>query len=503
MAFKFNPFTGKLDIDSGSSSGIGATGATGPAGGPIGATGATGLIGLTGATGIGATGASGIGSPGATGATGSGATGATGIGAIGATGATGVGLPGATGTGTQGSTGSTGATGFSGATGLTGATGLGTIGSTGATGSGATGATGIQGDIGLTGATGLQGATGIGSVGATGASGIGTIGATGATGLGDIGATGATGIGEQGATGATGVGETGATGATGIGEVGATGATGVFPSVVDYIEFDPTYTSGVTQYQMAWNDTDGTVELGLKGGNIDLAIGQENVILVKNDEATALVAGEVVYISGANGVNLLVKRAIANSDLTSASTIGMVAEPIGINGEGFVCTFGAVKNINTNAFNDGDILYLSPIIAGGITNVKPSAPQHLVLVGFCQKKSSGAGQIFVEIQNGYELDELHNVQINPLTLANDDVLAYNSTTATWQNKVIAGGIGATGATGPAGNIGATGATGAIPSSIVQNEQTDATPVNYIRMLTQAAYDAIVTKDPNTLYIIQP
>jgi len=210
------------------------------------------------------------------------------------------------------------------------------------------------------------------------------------------------------------------------------------PTKFDYIEFNPAYTSGVNQYQMAWNDTDGTLELGLKGGNVDLAIGQENVVLVKNDEATALSKGEVVYISGANGVNLLVKRALANSDLTSASTIGIVAETIAHNGQGFICTFGTVKNINTNAFNNGDILYLSPTIAGGITNVKPSAPEHLVLVGFCQKKSGGAGEIFVEIQNGYELQELHNVEIDSLTLANGDVLTYNSTSQTWQNQPSAG-----------------------------------------------------------------
>lgn len=292
--------------------------------------------------------------------------------------------------------------------------------------------------------------------------------ATATTGGGGGGGTGAT-----GATGPTGP-AGGATGATGpAGNIGATGATGAVPSnlIVDYIEFDPTYTSGVTQYQVAWNDTDGTLELGLKGGNVDLSVGQENVILVKNDEATALSAGEVVYISGANGVNLLVKRAQANGDLTSASTIGVVAEPIGINAEGFICTFGSIKNLNTNAFNDGDILYLSPTIAGGITNVKPSAPEHLVLVGFCQKKAGGAGQIFVEIQNGYELDELHNVQINSGTLANKNLLAYNSSTSTWQNKTLN------------------------DVSAVEN----VSGVQKIQRVTSMP----VTPDPNTLYIVIP
>ena len=230
MAFKFNPFTGKLDIDVGASAGIGATGATGPSGGPVGATGATGDIGATGSTGVsgvdGATGATGIAGPiGATGATGAGATGATGLSGVdGATGATGVigdvGATGATGSaGLDGATGSTGATGISGADGATGSTGAtGVQGDVGATGS--TGATGLTGDIG---ATGLQGD--VGSTGATGVAGNdGATGATGATGVaGDVGATGSTGAtGVSGATGATGL-----EGATGVaGADGATGATG-------------------------------------------------------------------------------------------------------------------------------------------------------------------------------------------------------------------------------------------------------------------------------------
>jgi hypothetical protein len=399
----------------GGTGGVGATGATGAAG-SVGATGASGYIGSDGATGP-------QGPSGDTGATGFGATGATGeAGATGEIGATGLGATGATGIGADGATGSTGATGDIGASGFT------TFYSVSPPASPIEGMRWVNTltmveyqyydsqwvevtsvATGATGATGDQGATGIGATGEIGATGI------------------------QGATG-----EVGATGLTGATGVGATGATGVISSTptFDYIEFDPTYTSGVTQYQMAWNDTDGTIELGLKGGTVDLSIGQENVILVVNDDLTTLNAGEVVRISGANGTNLLAKRARADGDPNSASTIGIVAESIATNAAGFITTFGSIRNINTSAFNDGDPLYLSPTTPGGITNVKPSAPNHLVLVGFCQKKSAGGGQIFVEVQNGYELDELHNVQINSGTLLNNDLLAYNSATDTWQNKTL-------------------------------------------------------------------
>jgi hypothetical protein len=132
-----------------------------------------------------------------------------------------------------------------------------------------------------------------------------------------------------------------------------------------------------------------------------------------------------------------------------------------------------------------------------------------------QKKSGGAGEVFVEIQNGYELQELHNVQIDPLTLANDDLLAYNSATSTWQNKAITGVIGATGAIGATGSTGATGATGvgtqgatgatgATPANIILSDTTGltgATQLSNIVQITQAGYNLIVSPSVNTLYVI--
>jgi hypothetical protein len=82
---------------------------------------------------------------------------------------------------------------------------------------------------------------------------------------------------------------------------------------------------------------------------------------------------------------------------------------------------------------DGDSLYLSGTTFGAITNVKPSAPIHEVRVGYVEYAHASKGKIYVKIDNGYELDELHNVSINPLTVANNDVLTYESATQLWKN----------------------------------------------------------------------
>ncbi|CAB4171606.1 hypothetical protein UFOVP931_7 [uncultured Caudovirales phage] len=208
----------------------------------------------------------------------------------------------------------------------------------------------------------------------------------------------------------------------------------------DYIDIStvaPTAVGGVPG-RLRWNNTDGTLDLGLKGGNVTLQIGQENVLLIKNDEATPLVDGEVVYVAGASGANLLVKRALADSDVTSASTIGVVTEQIAVNGQGFITTFGSVRGFNTNSFNEGDILYLSPTTPGTIVNVKPVAPQHMVTVGYCTKKSGGNGEIFVKVDNGYEIDELHNVLITNPVLAGS-LLIYDSTVGVWKNARLTAG----------------------------------------------------------------
>lgn len=45
--------------------------------------------------------------------------------------------------------------------------------------------------------------------------------------------------------------------------------------------------------------------------------------------------------------------------------------------------------------------------------------------------------------NGWELDELHNVYINPATIANNDGLFYDSSDQLWKNETIPSALGYT------------------------------------------------------------
>lgn len=249
----------------------------------------------------------------------------------------------------------------------------------------------------------------------------------------DVSVWGAIGSVYKGSGGGTYVPYTGATGNVDLGE---------YELKAGQLEFDqtPTGTAGVGI--MRWNDQDGTADLGLKGGNVTLQIGQEQVTRVVNKTGSDLLEAnyQAVRISGAQGNRLKVDLAQANNDANSTDTIGIVTETINNNQEGFVTTSGLVRNIDTTGslqsetWADGDMLYLSGTTAGRITNVKPSAPTHTIIIGYVVRAHATQGQIYVKVDNGYELDELHNVAIT--SVANNDVLQYDSATSLWKNESL-------------------------------------------------------------------
>jgi hypothetical protein len=157
---------------------------------------------------------------------------------------------------------------------------------------------------------------------------------------------------------------------------------------------------------------------------------------VTNDDSVTLTKGMVVYAFGGTGDRMTVKRASNTSDATSAQTVGLVlSTSIAANQKGLVMMQGLLDGLSilpTSTFADGEALYLGST-AGSITNVKPYAPSHLVYLGVVTTASPGSsGRMYVKIQNGYELDELHNVQATAPTYK--DTLWYDNTVSPAQWK---------------------------------------------------------------------
>jgi hypothetical protein len=227
----------------------------------------------------------------------------------------------------------------------------------------------------------------------------------------------------------------------------------------DQVLFDqtPTGTAGVGV--MRWNDSDGTLDFGLKGGNVTLQLGQEQVQRVVNKSGVNLLEAnyQVVKVTDAQGQRLAVDLAQGNNDANSTDTIGIVTETINNNQEGFITTSGIIRGINTTGslqsetWVDGDVLYLSPTVAGRITNIKPTAPSHTVTLGYVVYAHANNGKIFVKCDNGYEIGELHDVYVP--TPSNNDGIFWNSTNLRYENNSIVGVLGYT----PVPYTGATGA----------------------------------------------
>lgn len=133
------------------------------------------------------------------------------------------------------------------------------------------------------------------------------------------------------------------------------------------------------------------------------------VTYVRNAESTTLTTGTVVYLFGATGDHASVKRADMSSDTTSSKTVGVVAANITASNNGPVVTRGYVDGIDLSVgYAAGDILWLGD--DGAFTKTKATAPDHLVFVGVVVRATNN-GIIYVACQNGYELDELHNVSL--------------------------------------------------------------------------------------------
>jgi hypothetical protein len=200
------------------------------------------------------------------------------------------------------------------------------------------------------------------------------------------------------------------------------------------INYTPTGTEAAGS--LYWDSTEGTLASVLTGGNVKAYLGTQLYARVRNVEATTLTAGEVVYLYGSTGNRATVKRAFNTGDPTSSKTLGIVAESIAANQIGYVITQGVIDKMSLGSpYVEGDILWLGST-PGTFTRVKPTQPDHLVFIGIVERANAGNGQIYVKPQNGYEINELHDVLIT--SPQDGQGLVYENATTLWKNKNVLG-----------------------------------------------------------------
>lgn len=164
---------------------------------------------------------------------------------------------------------------------------------------------------------------------------------------------------------------------------------------VDIVRFNSSTAVSSQSGDILWNNEVGTIDLKMGYDNVSQQIGLSQYMTVKNNTLSTISKGKVVMFSGVSGELPTIQLGIADGTLPSIYTIGITAMNVPASENGYALTYGHIHDINTSAWNVGDILYVSTSTAGELTNVKPTVPNLTIPVAAVLKKDVSTGIILV------------------------------------------------------------------------------------------------------------
>jgi hypothetical protein len=206
-----------------------------------------------------------------------------------------------------------------------------------------------------------------------------------------------------------------------------------------YVQFGSGSGTTLAAGRMWYDETVGSLNFGMGNGNITQQVGEELFIYGKASAAITDSPLQIVYHTGTVGASGVITFAPTIAGITNANDIvGVATENLALNGFGRVTTYGLVRGITTNgaAFGetwaDDDEIWYNPV-TGNPTNVEPVAPNIKMQIGIVVNAGSGgSGSFQVGLQRGSKLGGTDsNVQFG--TLANNNLIAYDSTLGYWKN----------------------------------------------------------------------
>ncbi len=162
-------------------------------------------------------------------------------------------------------------------------------------------------------------------------------------------------------------------------------------------------------------------------------------IVATNKTGVTISRGSVVYISGAQGSKATIALALADTNVNTSSAIGIVSANIADNASGYVTILGEITGLNTSSFINGDKVYVSPTIPGGLTTVIPTSPDNVVFVGTVTNSHSTQGKIIVNLLYTSKLDRLVDVAI--LSPSDNNILTFDSVSGLWKNETVVSALG--------------------------------------------------------------
>ena len=199
--------------------------------------------------------------------------------------------------------------------------------------------------------------------------------------------------------------------------------TGTINTSATGIDFDP----GTVGGELSWNNTEKTLDLVTGSDDVTLQLGQEVVLYARNTSGATISDGEVVMVNGSQGNNPTIALAQADTVENARKTIGVVTQVIPNNSNGFVTLIGKVRSLvlDDGTYSEGDVVYLSETVAGGLTVVEPSIT---VEVGHVLATSNGGntnGVLEVQVNNEAKIYE-----VNEDVIANTAAIALNTAKVT-------------------------------------------------------------------------
>jgi hypothetical protein len=204
----------------------------------------------------------------------------------------------------------------------------------------------------------------------------------------------------------------------------------------DVIDFNTSYTGNtIVDGRMYWDTNNGTLSLGMEGGNVLQQIGQESYYYIKNQSGATINNGKVVRASGTLGSSgrILGEYMIADGTIPPKYTLGIATEDIVDGSDGYVTEFGLVRGIDTTGtpygetWNDGDVLWVSTTIEGGLTNVQPTVPNYNIEMAIVIDSDSN-GSLFVRPNRYPHFHDLQEANWTGGSENNLDVIQWNGTT---------------------------------------------------------------------------
>lgn len=183
---------------------------------------------------------------------------------------------------------------------------------------------------------------------------------------------------------------------------------------------------------ITWNSDYYTLNIPTGLGNT-LQVGQEMTLIRKNNAGQTIYAGQLVYESGSQGEIITVDLADASNG-SKLSHIGMVTIPSCNNNA--MCPinyFGDVHDLDTSAYAEGTMLYVSDDGSGNVTSTLPSGNSYHLAIGKVSRSHASSGIIAfnVELDIGDEpvvnnFKVLNNLNVSGLIYGNGSQLNTNS-----------------------------------------------------------------------------